>query len=232
MASSVPLISFTFDDFPRSALLAGGKILRERGLAGTYYVALGLLGTEGPSGRLCDVNDLTAALAEGHELGSHTYSHSHSWNTASEAFEDSVIKNRAALESLIPHATFKSFSFPISEPRPLTKRNTAKHFLTCRAGGQTFNSGTADLNQLRCYFLEQSRGNLQAVTNMIDKNREARGWLVFGTHDVAENPSPFGCTPSFFTAVVEYSIRSGAHILPVVDAFSALKMAKAEGSGG
>jgi peptidoglycan/xylan/chitin deacetylase (PgdA/CDA1 family) len=32
-----PVISFTFDDFPRSALVKAGAILRERGLAGTYY---------------------------------------------------------------------------------------------------------------------------------------------------------------------------------------------------
>ena len=35
-----PLISFTFDDFPRSALWRGGTILRERGFVGTYYVSL------------------------------------------------------------------------------------------------------------------------------------------------------------------------------------------------
>src|SRR5205823_2244619 len=47
-----PLISFTFDDFPRSALLAGGAILNRFGVAGTYYVSLGLLGKNEPSGKM------------------------------------------------------------------------------------------------------------------------------------------------------------------------------------
>ena len=38
-----PLISFTFDDFPQSALSNGGAILNRFGVAGTYYAALDLI---------------------------------------------------------------------------------------------------------------------------------------------------------------------------------------------
>ena len=218
-----PLISFTFDDFPRSALLAGGAILAANRIAGTYYTALGLLGTQGPSGPLFVLNDLLSLLAQGHELGSHTYSHCHSWETDTSAFERSVVENGDALRKLIPGEEFKSFSYPISEPRPLTKRNIARHFLCCRGGGQTFNAGTADLNRLAGYFLEKSRDNLQAVRDVIEENRQARGWLIFATHDVAENPSPYGCTPRFFEDVVESAINSGASILPVAEALSVVR---------
>jgi peptidoglycan/xylan/chitin deacetylase (PgdA/CDA1 family) len=218
-----PLISFTFDDFPRSALLAGGHILDSNRLAGTYYTALGLLGTEGPSGPLFLLNDLTSLLADGHELGCHTYAHCHAWDTDAAAFEESVLRNRSALSALVPGAEFNSLSYPISEPRPLTKRNAAKHFLCCRGGGQTFNCGTADLNRLAAYFLEKSRDNIQAVKTVIDENRQARGWLIFATHDIADNPSPYGCTPRFFEDVVEYSISSGASILPVAESFEMLR---------
>jgi hypothetical protein len=221
--TDLPLISFTFDDFPRSALLAGGNILALNRLAGTYYASLGLLGTEGPSGPLCVVNDLTALLSQGHELGCHTYAHCHSWTTSTATFEDSIIQNRSALRELVPGADFKSFSYPLSEPRPLTKRNAARHFLCCRGGGQTFNSGTADLNRLAGYFLEKSRNNIHAVRNVIDENYRARGWLIFATHDISDNPSPFGCTPRFFEDVVEYAINSGACILPVAEALKMLR---------
>src|ERR1700722_1943999 len=217
-----PLISFTFDDFPRTALSAGGDILARNRAAGTYYTALGLLGSDGPSGPVCVVDDLHNALAQGHELGCHTYAHCHSWDTRSEVFENSVVENPAVLEKLVPGAEFSSFSYPIAEPRPLTKRNTALHFLSCRGGGQTFNSGVADLNRLSAYFLEKSRDNMQAVRNVIDKNREARGWLIFATHDVADSPSPYGCTPEFFEDVLKYAISSGASILPVKDALAKL----------
>ena len=39
--SQKPFISFTFDDFPRSAWLTGGAILERFGVRGTYYASLG-----------------------------------------------------------------------------------------------------------------------------------------------------------------------------------------------
>src|SRR5687768_10497192 len=79
--SEMPLISFTFDDFPRSALHVGGAILKRFGLVGTYYASLGLMGTEAPTGSIFDLEDLRILLEQGHELGSHTFDHLHAWET-------------------------------------------------------------------------------------------------------------------------------------------------------
>jgi hypothetical protein len=222
----VPLISFTFDDFPRSALLAGGAILNGHDLAGTYYTALGLLGTEGPSGPLYTLDDLKGLIAQGHELGCHTFSHCHSWDTETSRFEESIVRNSGALSTLVPGAQFKSLSYPIAEPRPLTKRAAGRHFECCRAGGQTINAGVVDLNQLSAFFLEKSRDHIQVVRDLIDRNRDARGWLILATHDVVDNPSPYGCPPQFFADVVKYAIESGAAILPVAKALKLLNQAK------
>jgi len=219
-----PLISFTFDDFPQSALLAGGAILNRFGLAGTYYVSLGLLGRDAPTGRMFDARDLTSLLEQGHELGCHTFSHCDSWDTGTAAFEQSIIENRDMLTRLIPGMEFESFSYPISLPRPETKRRTAHYFQCCRAGGQVSNVGKADANQLAAYFLEKSRNNIQAIKDLIDHNREVRGWLIFATHDICDNPTAFGCTPQFFEQVVQYAVGSGARVLPVIQALEVLKV--------
>jgi len=219
-----PLVSFTFDDFPRSALLTGGAILNRYGLAGTYYTALGLIGKHTESGEMFVQDDLASLLEHGHELGCHTFSHCDSWDTRTAAFEKSIIENSAALDRLVPGAEFKTFSYPISLPRPLTKAKIVDHFLCCRGGGQTLNAGKTDLNQLSAYFLEKSRGNIQAVKDLIDRNRQARGWLIFATHDVADNPTPYGCTPEFFEEVVQYASKSGAQIVPVIKALEVLRV--------
>jgi peptidoglycan/xylan/chitin deacetylase (PgdA/CDA1 family) len=218
-----PLISFTFDDFPRSALLTGGAILNRFGLAGTYYASLGLAGSQAPTGQLFLPDDLVTLLDRGHELGCHTFTHCDSWETRATAFENSIIENRLALGRLIPGAKFKSFSYPISLPRPLTKAKIADYFLCCRGGGQTLNAGRADLNQLSAYFLEKSRHSIQAVERLIDRNQQVGGWLIFATHDIADNPTPYGCTPEFFEHVVQYAVTSGARILPVVKALELLR---------
>ena len=84
------------------------------------------------------------------------------------------------------------------------------------------NFGRADLNQLSAYFLEKAHGNIQAVANLIEKNKDARGWIIFATHDICPRPSPYGCTPEFFGEVVQYAVDSGAQILPVVKALEAI----------
>jgi hypothetical protein len=220
--ADVPFISFTFDDFPRSALLTGGAILKRHGLAGTYYASFGLMGKQAPTGTMFLPEDLKALLEQGHELGCHTFGHCHSWETKPAAFERSIIENRLALSELLPGASFRTLSYPISTPRPRTKQRVAKHFVCCRGGGQTFNAGTTDLNYLCAFFLEQSRDNGEAVKSLIDQNRRARGWLIFATHDLCPVPSPFGCTPDFFEDIVQCAVSSGARILPVVQAWEAL----------
>jgi peptidoglycan/xylan/chitin deacetylase (PgdA/CDA1 family) len=221
-----PIISFSFDDFPRSALLVGGAILKSFGLAGTYYASLGLAGKDTPSGQIFLNDDLPALFEQGHELGCHTFGHCHSWETPTGIFEESIKENRTSLDKLIPGAEFKTFSYPIAMPRPMTKARIANYFQCCRAGGQRLNVGTTDLNQLSAYFLEQSRHNIQAVRDVINVNRNVRGWLIFATHDISPNPTPFGCEPGFFEEIVRDALKSGALILPVGLALEALSASK------
>src|SRR5205809_1853550 len=144
-----PVVSFTFDDFPRSALLTGGAILRRFGVRGTYYASFGLMGTTAPTGQMFTVDDLNILLDQKHEIGCHTYDHCDSWETDSKLFKRSIIENQLALRKAVSNAAFKTFSYPISPPRPWTKRLAGKQFACCRGSGQTFNAGEADLSYLR-----------------------------------------------------------------------------------
>ena len=222
MSDRVPYISFTFDDFPCSALHVGGAILTQFGLRGTYYASFGLMGTKAPTGRIFVEEDLTELLMQRHELGCHTFSHCNSWETNSISFEDSIVKNRDMLGKLVPGAEFASLAYPICGPRLDTKRRAAKYFRCCRGGGQKLNVGAIDLNLLNAFFLEKSRHDPNSVKEMIKRNSQACGWLIFGTHDISDTPTPFGCTPSFFEEIVRSSVESGARILPVSEALTSI----------
>ena len=217
-----PVISFSFDDFPVSAATVGGAIMKRHGFAGTYYASLGLMGQDSPSGRIFSSRDLEKLLDDGHELGCHTFAHRHAWETEPDVFEESVLENRRALEKLPPGASFKTMSYPISCPRPETKRRMARYFACCRGGGQVFNAGSTDLNYLNAFFLEQSRHDPDAVKRVIERNCEAHGWLIFATHDVCDTPSQFGCTPDFFESTVQWAANCGARVLPVGAALEAI----------
>lgn len=219
MHNSRPIISFTFDDFPRSALEIGGKILQAHGVFATYYVALGLLDRDEAAGRICSANDVRSALQQGHELGCHTFGHCDPWDTEPDVFEQSLEENQRALSDLLPETKFQTMSYPISTtPRPVTKRRTGRRFTCCRAGGQRINVGSVDLNYVYSFFLDRYRDRIAEIGALIDHNRTERGWLIFSTHDITKQPTRYGCTPEFFTEVVRMSVQSGARVLPVAKA--------------
>lgn len=221
MRNEGPLISFTFDDFPRSAYHTAGAILEAHGFRGTYYASLGLMGTHEPVGEIFSQEDLASLFAAGHELGCHSFGHCHAWHTPPAAFEQSIIDNARRLGELLPEASFKTFAYPLSGPRLNTKRRAASHFSCCRAGGQTYNAGVVDRGLLSACFLEQVK-HPDAVKTIVDRNSAACGWLIFATHDVCERPSAWGCSPGFFEDVVRSAARSGATVLPVSEAWDVI----------
>lgn len=237
VGTDFPIISFTFDDFPRSAFLRAGSILGRHGAQGTYYASLSLMGKQSHMGAMYEAEDLRELVNMGHELGCHTFGHCHSLKTPPDVYERAIVENQQALTEVLPGASFQTFSYPHSAPRIAVKKVASKYFRCCRggglkpgryfrrhaAGGQTFNWGVTDLNYLCAFFLEQSKDNPDAVKTLIDQNAHARGWLIFATHDVCADPSPFGCTPDFFERVVEWSCASGARILPVVKALEMIQ---------
>jgi peptidoglycan/xylan/chitin deacetylase (PgdA/CDA1 family) len=217
-----PIVTFTFDDFPRSALSIGGAILQARRSAGTYFVALSLANQKIATGEMFVRDDVSAVIADGHELGCHTFDHHPAWATKTATYVASVCENARQLIQLGVQSRFQTHSFPISYPRPWTKRQVAGRFRCCRGGGQTFNRGAVDLNYVSSFFLEQSRDQFHVIESVLAENAIAGGWLIFSTHDISDSPSRFGCTPDFFERVVEASIQSGAQILSMSAALNAL----------
>jgi peptidoglycan/xylan/chitin deacetylase (PgdA/CDA1 family) len=209
-------VSFTFDDFPESALVNGGAVLQEHGAAGTYYVSMGRLGLDSPSGTLADADALGTLLSAGHELGCHTYDHLDGWSSTEAQMCESILRNQEAAGALAPGTRLQTFAYPINEPRIRLKRVIGQRFLCCRGGGQTHNGRFMDMNLIRSCFLDsRNTDDPGSIKRLIDDSRAEGGWLVFATHDVQQHPSRFGCTIGFLRSIVSYCVRSGVRILPV-----------------
>ena len=215
----VPMISFTFDDAPRSAFNTGGAILRSYGANATFFVSLGLLGLETEVGAIASQDDLLLAVNEGNELGCHTFDHLDAWYTSTDKYMSSVIENGQVLDKILPGEHFRTFAYPKNGATFPIKSHLQKHFACCRSGGQAANIGMADLNLLKACFLDKRTNiDIDFVKKLIDYNASRRGWLIFATHDVNDNPSTYGCTPEFLRDVAEYSALSGALLLPLGEA--------------
>jgi peptidoglycan/xylan/chitin deacetylase (PgdA/CDA1 family) len=219
----IPIISFTFDDAPKSSFDLGREILKDHGARATYFISLGLLGAETEVGKIASAGDLARAVEDGSELGCHTFDHLDAWHTPSEAFMESVARNREALLRILPGARFTTFAYPKSGAKLSIKPALGKIFACCRGGGQTANVHSADLNLLNACFLDRRTGiGPEFIRTLVDYNAGQCGWLILATHDVAADPSPYGCSPKFLKEIVQYASRSGALLLPVGEACAKL----------
>ena len=219
----VPIVSFTFDDAPVTAFREGRGILKQFGARATYYVSLGLLDAETEVGKIASVGDLARAVDEGGELGCHTFDHLDPWHTSSAAFMASVARNCQALHRILPGARFTTFAYPKSGAKLSLKLALGITFMCCRGGGQATNADSADLNLLKACFVDRRTGiDTEFIRTLVDYNADRRGWLILATHDVAADPSPYGCTPAFLETIAQYASRSGALLLPVGEACARL----------
>jgi len=220
LPGDVPYVSFTFDDFPRTALTEGGRLLRHHGARGTYFVSFQLLDADSISGRIVSLSELKPLLDEGHELGCHTFNHVDGSVVSAAEFERSIEANRSALSASGLGARFEVFAYPLNGPDVSAKKVAGARFTGCRGGGQTFNDDVIDLSLLKAYFLDgRSRDRLNEIRDLIERNAAARGWLIFATHDVCNEPSEYGCTLHDFASIVDLSIRSGARVLTMSQVF-------------
>lgn len=218
LKNEVPLISFSFDDFPMTAASTGADILNKYNIKGSFYVSLGLLEKEWKNGKMCDVYSIKKLISKNHEIGSHTYTHANAYEDSIETYEKSIIQNENNFKNLFLTNGFETFSFPFGFVSTDTKRIAQKYFRCARTSYRGINIGRIDLNMLKAYPIFDNGEEMELMKSVIDLTVKKKGWLIFYTHDVREEPSSFGCTPNYFGKVVKCSIDSGAKIVTLKEA--------------
>jgi peptidoglycan/xylan/chitin deacetylase (PgdA/CDA1 family) len=215
-----PLASITFDDFPRSAWTVGGAFLRRRGVKATYYVSGGMCGGV-ENGQDCyHASDLADIVADGHELGCHTYSHERGPERPSHSLVDDVERNAAFIEDVLGDYPLQSFAFPYGDASPRTKLLFKNRFATSRGIGRGVNSGLIDLSQLKAIGLESGSWRPEIVEEAVAAAQKSNGWVIFFTHEVTTTPSPYGSTPAMVEHLLDTLAQAGMEVLPVKDAAS------------
>ncbi len=209
-----PIVSFTFDDFPRSAYLVGAPILEAFGGRGTYYVTTGFLNTSDGLGDLFRVEDLHELLERGHELGTQTFHHSSCRNVPLPEFQDDVHKGILELDHLVERHS-DNFCYPFGHATLGTKRTLAPFLASARSIFPGINGPDVDLNLLRANSLYADMSRAPHVKELIEQNVAQKGWLIFYTHDLRPNHSEYGCTPELFEFAVSSAAGSGSRILTV-----------------
>ena len=207
-----PLVSFTFDDIPATAAQTGARILDEAGVKGTFYVCAGLFGREGHMGRFADETEVQALIQSGHEIAGHSFNHIDCHRTKSSEIEIDLDTNDQILSRL--GAPSDHFAFPYGEISPRSKRLISQRYSSLRGVHKGLVREGSDLNQLPGVGIEGHQGEALA-RSWIDRAVAEQAWLILYTHDVRENPSPWGCTPDSLRRLVAYAQQQGAAVRPL-----------------
>lgn len=215
-----PLVSFTFDDFPRTAYTCGGMILKDFGVRGTYYTAAGLMNGQGPSGDHFVLEDLILVVADGHELASHTFSHISSYSVPAGAYFEDVCVGRESLRKMPNLVVSDNFAFPFGAVTAASKLAVGKNMRSCRSTLGGVNGALVDLNLLRANALYGDTEQVGRVERLLDETARTRGWLIFYTHDVRKDYSPYGCSPRLFELAVKAATRRSMEIVTIEEVTS------------
>ncbi len=222
MRNTAPLVSFTFDDVPDSAYANGAPVLEAQGARGTFYIAAGICGRPDTHWRAIDRNQVRALHDRRHEIGCHTFSHVSVDRLDARTMEEECRRNRAVLRELCAGVEPTNFCYPFGRASLPRKLQLLRCFDSCRGIYEGVNAGIVDLAMLRVIELYDRTLTRDKLRRVLRENRERRGWLIFYTHDVADPPSPIGCSPRFLRTIVETVQDANMPCLPVRDALAAI----------
>jgi peptidoglycan/xylan/chitin deacetylase (PgdA/CDA1 family) len=217
-----PIVTFSFDDFPRTALTNGASIVERFGGRATYYVTMGLMGTDNHLGEQFRCADLRSLIERGHEVASHTFSHLSAQRTDFQVFRQDVDRCEKAIRESIAVGPSNNFAYPYGEVTLAAKRQLGPRMRSCRGTCNGFNGPEVDLNLLYANSLYGDVDQAEAARQLILENENRRSWLIFYSHDVASEPSRFGCTPALLEAVVSFTTERRARMMTVADVVAEL----------
>jgi peptidoglycan/xylan/chitin deacetylase (PgdA/CDA1 family) len=218
LRNATPMVSFTFDDVPRSAATVGAAILEAHDARGTFYVIGSQVGTSSALWDMVDGDDVVALHRRGHEIACHTFSHKRACDLDAGKLNAEIECNQQYLRSLDASIRIENFAYPFGYGSFVRKRQLKTLFRSCRSIVPGINSGTIDLQFLRAMPLIDRRIDSDGIERAFDRAQTDNGWLIFYTHDVADAPSPYGCSPALLNEALEAASRRKIPVLNMAEA--------------
>lgn len=213
-----PMVSFTFDDAPVSAVTTGADMIEEFDARGTYYVSGGLADTWSGNWTNAGAADIVRLHRKGHEIACHTYSHTRTTDVSAAEMATEIERNRNYLQGLDSSIRIENFAFPFGMGSFLRKQQLGNAFRSSRGILPGVNSGTVDLLYLNAMSLMDCEIDCDRIDRAFDEALEKNGWLIFFSHDVAAEPSPYGCSPKLLRHALEAAARRNMANVRVTEA--------------
>jgi peptidoglycan/xylan/chitin deacetylase (PgdA/CDA1 family) len=221
LRNTQPLVSFTFDDFPESAAAVGVPILDQYNAHATFYVTGDLVGRWSGHWQGASTEEIVRLHRRGHEIACHTFSHVSTSDLGAAELATQIEDNRRYLLSLDPSIRVENFAYPYGLGSVFRKAQLAKTFRSSRGIVPGVNFGVVDLQYLRSTPLIDRDIDSDGIDRVFDELVASNGWLIFYGHDVAAEPSPYGCTPALLRHALDAAAKRNVQIMTVAEALRA-----------
>jgi peptidoglycan/xylan/chitin deacetylase (PgdA/CDA1 family) len=208
-AVSQSIITFSFDDFPKSAADTGAEIMDSINAPAIYYACTGLAGRSNITGAQYEADDLLALAKAGHEIGAHTHSHLDCARTSVACVLANIERNLDGLKEMGLAQEVKHFAYPYGETQVALKKALIGKFDTCRGILPGQNQSRADRMQLRAMELSPDEMTTDRALYAIERATSTPTWLHIFTHDVRLKPSNYGVTPNSLMLIARAARDSG-----------------------
>jgi peptidoglycan/xylan/chitin deacetylase (PgdA/CDA1 family) len=218
LPGNAPMVSFTFDDVPKSAAILGAPLLEEYGGRGTFYVAGSLVNQWSGLWDGIGADEIISLHRNGHEIACHTFSHRRTIELDAAALDAEIEQNRRYFGGLDAAIRLENFAYPYGLASFARKDQLGHAFRSSRGILRGVNSGLVDLQFLRATPLIDEHIDTSGVEHAFDEALACGGWLIFYSHDVAADPSRYGCTPQLLRRALDAAARRKIPVLSVAEA--------------
>ncbi len=213
-----PMVSFTFDDAAASAGSTGAERLERMDGRATYYIASGMTGQNAAGYSVIDRDRVRELHLEGHEIGLHGHAHRAVGALSAQDFHDDLQENREWLEAIHEDIRPTNFAYPYGLASFARKRQLGALVTSSRSVTPGINIGDFDPQFLLCVELADERLTPDRLALYLDIATRSSGWLIFCSHDIADHPTPFGCTPSLFQRALDEVAARNVEIVTIAAA--------------
>jgi len=222
---NAPVVCFTFDDVPETAATNGARMLEDVGARGTHYIATGLLGRATEHFTILDESGVVALHRAGHEIALHSHAHLAAHSHSRTSFEEDLKKNLAALAALDPTIAPRHFAYPYGAMSVSSKLSLGGMVASSRSVDPGLNVGRFDAQNVRAVELCDRILTPAELDSYLDRARQQCAWLVFVLHDVAREPSPFGCSIGLLRRALDGVMERGMRFATMNEAFAETRAA-------
>jgi peptidoglycan/xylan/chitin deacetylase (PgdA/CDA1 family) len=144
---------------------------------------------------------------------------------ALDELKSELDRNQAALAEINGNIVLRSFAYPYGDLSIRTKRYLEGRFDSCRSSHAGINTGLADLGALDAWPLQNAALDRDKIVRLIAETVHRRGWLIFYSHEVAEQPGRFGVSPDLLEWAVSTAKRAGCVLTTVAETLKFVRAA-------